>query len=536
MELKRENLGAFLEWEKVEVTLPQFNVEKMLEETKKAPTWVHFGAGELLRSFVASLQQRLLNGGNVTTGLVVVEPYDEELIPLVYTPYDNLILNVTLEGDGRSTREIIASVAESFYISNLFRLREIFKEKSLQMVTFDSGFEGCSLRGEDGEYSPEVAEDFETGLTAPKTAVAVLTSLLYARFQEGATPLAVVSLDDISKNGAVLQEAVLEMARSWESRGLVTDEFLIYILNRRKVSFPWTMVEKNMEFPLETVEEELAGSQIEGMASISTEYGGFFAAFSNSERSQYLVIENSFPNGRPPLELAGVHFTKRSVVNKAVIMKETACLHPLETALGIFGNLMGYEIIADEMNDPRIFNLVHYLGAKEGLPVVASPEVIDPQKFLYDMIVNRFGEFSFTNSCENLTYDLSECIGSHVGTTIKAYVTQGKGVKDLVAIPLVIAGWFRYLLAVNDNLEAIECRPDPLLEQLQEALSTVKVGDPTSYTGQLKPLLRNKRIFHVNLVRVGLAPVIETMFCEMLTGKGAVGHTLTHYVKEIKLV
>lgn len=33
---------------------------------------------------------------------------------------------------------------------------------------------------------------------------------------------------------------------------------------------------------------------------------GTYAAFVNAEHSQYLVIEDNFPNGRPALEQAGV--------------------------------------------------------------------------------------------------------------------------------------------------------------------------------------------------------------------------------------
>lgn len=33
------------QWEKAEISLPQFDRQAMKEETKKNPQWVHFGAG-----------------------------------------------------------------------------------------------------------------------------------------------------------------------------------------------------------------------------------------------------------------------------------------------------------------------------------------------------------------------------------------------------------------------------------------------------------------------------------------------------------
>ena len=49
------------QWEKAEISLPQFDRQAMKEETKKNPQWVHFGAGNIFRAFPAALQQKLLN-------------------------------------------------------------------------------------------------------------------------------------------------------------------------------------------------------------------------------------------------------------------------------------------------------------------------------------------------------------------------------------------------------------------------------------------------------------------------------------------
>ena len=38
------------QWEKAEISLPQFDRQAMKEETKKNPQWVHFGAGNIFRA------------------------------------------------------------------------------------------------------------------------------------------------------------------------------------------------------------------------------------------------------------------------------------------------------------------------------------------------------------------------------------------------------------------------------------------------------------------------------------------------------
>ena len=84
----------------------------------------------------------------------------------------------------------------------------------------------------------------------------------------------------------------------------------------------------------------------------------YIAPFVNAEESEYLVIEDDFPNGRPPLEAAGFIFAARDTVNKVERMKVCTCLNPLHTALAVFGCLLRYEHIWQEMRDPELRQLL----------------------------------------------------------------------------------------------------------------------------------------------------------------------------------
>lgn len=97
-------------------------------------------------------------------------------------------------------------------------------------------------------------------------------------------------------------------------------------------------------------------------------------------------------------------------------------------------------------------------------------------------------------------------------------------------LPLAIAGWLRYLLAVDDELNPIEVTSDPMKEELQSKLTGIEVGKPETYHGQLDEILSNKAIFGSDLVEIGLAKKIETMFIEELAGAGAVCATLHKYL------
>ena len=105
------------------------------------------------------------------------------------------------------------------------------------------------------------------------------------------------------------------------------------------------------------------------------------------------------------------------------------------------------------------------------------------------------------------------------GETIKSRLADGTA-DQLEGIPLAIAAWLRYLLAVDDEGKPMEVSPDPMRETLQEALSAVKFGDPDTAEGVLQPILANTVVFAADLTKTPLAEKIEKAFREMLVPGG----------------
>ncbi len=537
MKMIQANLSQTDFWAKAGVKLPLYDREKVAAATKENPIWVHFGAGNIFRGFVAALQQKLLDQGLAEKGIIAADTFDYDIIDKIYTPFDNLTMNVTLNPDGTTSREIIGSVVEGLRADSsdkamVARFTEIFENPSLQMISFTITEKGYALTRPDGSLMPVVQADMEEGPDHARHAMSLVAALLYKRFQAGAYPLAVVSMDNCSHNGEKLQSSVLTVAKAWAEKGFVGADFIAYLEDTSKVSFPWSMIDKITPRPAKSVEESLLADGIEEMSPIVTSKNTFIAPFVNAERPQYLVVEDSFPNGRPALEKAGVYFGDRTTVNQSETMKVTTCLNPLHTAMSVYGCMLGYTLICEEMKDPDIVALIKRLGYQEGLPVVVDPKILSPKAFIDEVVEQRLPNPFMPDAPQRIATDTSPKVGIRFGETIKSYIKEGRDLNTLVSIPLALAGWLRYLLGVDDKGQPMEVSSDPLKDDLQAKLAGIQVGDPASYSGQLKEILSNASIFGADLVAAGLADKIEAIFVEELAGPGAVRATLQKYLAQ----
>lgn len=544
MELNRSGLNDRAQWENAGYELPQFDREKVEQKTKENPFWIHFGAGNIFRAFQANVVQKLLNNGVLDRGLIVAEGYDYEIIEKMNRPHDEYTILVTLKADGNVEKTVIGSVMESCILDSesqteYDRLKEIFSKDSLQMATFTITEKGYSLVNGQGQVLPAVEADFAAGPEKPASYIGKVVSLLYTRFLSGEKPIAMVSMDNCSHNGDKLYAAVKAFAEKWTENGLAEKGFLDYITKKEKVSFPWTMIDKITPRPDASVEAILEKDGINGLDPVITSKNTYVAPFVNAEECEYLVIEDQFPNGRPELEKGGLMFTDRETVDKVEKMKVCTCLNPLHTALAVYGCLLGYTKISEEMKDEELRRLVQVIGYEEGLPVVVNPGVLDPKEFIDTVLNVRIPNPFMPDTPQRIATDTSQKLAIRFGETIKAYAAApDKNVADLKLIPLVFAGWLRYLMAVDDEGNEFTLSADPLLDEVcpyvaefKKAMQEGRAAALADVSEALKPILKKSEIFGVNLYDVDMAETVCGYFAEMLKGKGAVRATLKKYVQ-----
>src|SRR5699024_237932 len=159
------------------------------------------------------------------------------------------------------------------------------------------------------------------------------------------------------------------------------------------------------------------------------------------------------------------------------------------------------------------------------------PGILDPKTFIDQVLNVRIPNPFMPDTPQRIATDTSQKLAIRFGETIKAYeASDSLNVNDLKLIPLVFAGWCRYLMAIDDQGKAFTLSSDPLLDTVCPYVKDIQLGDTVDAATVLKPILENKKIFGVDLYEIGMAEKVCQYFTELIVGPGAVQKTLEKYV------
>ena len=505
-------------------SLPQYDREALKAKTHEEPTWLHFGAGNIFRAYQASILEKALNEGKYDRGVIVAESFDYELIDSTYRPFDNLTLSVVLKADGSIEKNVVGAITESLKADPSFtedwsRLCEIFRKPSLQMISFSITEKGYSFND----------ADLQRGFSAV-FAMGKLTALLFERFKAGELPLTLQSMDNCSHNGDKVKAGVFAYAKKWCEDGLVPAEFYAYVAESGKITYPWAMIDKIVPRPDAKVQEILKADGFEDYSTIETEKHSFTAPFVNGEEVGYLVIEDDYPLGHPPLDLGGAVFTTRETVDKMERMKVCTCLNPLHTAMSTVGCILGFTLISEEMKDDDIRTYITRMVYEEAMPVVTDPGIVSPKDFADAVLTKRLPNPFMPDTPQRIVVDNSQKIPVRFGETIKNYIKEGRDLEKLNLISFALASYARYLRGVDDCGNAFEPSPDPLLSELMPIVAGLEVKEGEQDFSCLRALYSRPEIFGVNLYDTILGEKVEAIVKKLYAGTGAVRKTLHEMV------
>jgi fructuronate reductase len=475
--------------------------------------WLHMGASNIFRVFIAAVQQDLIEAGLADSGIAVCECYDGEIIPTVFAPYNNETMAVILNTDGTINKRRITSVTDAFGHDQQ-KLNEIIADPELQIISFTITEKGYAITPEQVCHGPQDAV----------SALECVAAGLFARFEAGAPPLALVAMDNFAANGTKLAHAMQIICITWYNNKTASGEFCGHAASH---SYPWTMIDKITPFPSEAVAKILADDGFPHTQIVKTAKNTVIAPFVNAESCQYLVMEDNFPNGRPPFEKlidSGVYLTNRETVRKVDHMKVCACLNPLHTILGLGGMLLNYPTISACMQDESLVALVRK-SAEEALPVVAHPGIIDPEAFLEEVLTVRFPNPFIPDTPGRIVTDSSQKIPVRFGQTLMARKKASLPNNELKAIPMLVALWLRYRMGIDDGGKPLTLSPDPLIPGEIAVLEGLPLGSELD----LRPILTNCKQFGVDLCQAGLGDKICELFAALSKEAGAVKRILAAY-------
>ncbi|MDR3116368.1 MAG: mannitol dehydrogenase family protein [Bifidobacteriaceae bacterium] len=542
----KTNIAKSGEFPTIKITAPYSSLEyarikaPKVNKLDNSVNWVHFGGGNLFRCFHEQIQQELIDKGLSNSPMALIETYDDELIDQIYHKFKNRTLNVILVGDGSYGLEVFDCVNPALFAgakNDWEAAKNLFASSNLQLATITVTEKGYNLKGIDGNYLEIVKQDMAAGPEKSSGFIARLLALMYWRFVNGAHPIALCSTDNFSRNGDKLKDSLLQIADVWQKKGFVDKDFLEYLNDVQKVAYPLSMIDRITPQPSEKFVKTLSSIGLEEMGIIKTSKNTVTAPFTNTELTHYLVVEDNFPNGRPPFEKAGVIMTSKEKVDEVERMKVCTCLNPLHTSLAILGCLLKFVSISDEMKDNDLVKLIKRIGYIEGLPVVTDPGIINPKKFIDEVIYERLPNPNIPDTPQRIAADTSQKIPIRFGQTILLYKEQLKDIESLKGIAFTLAAWLRYLMRLDDEGKPFALSPDPAEENLRQFVSSLRLGSDN--VDSVLPLLHDKAIFAVDLYQVkndktSLAEMVINFLKKMLTsgenGVGGVRQTLSKLV------
>ncbi|MBM6980535.1 MAG: mannitol dehydrogenase family protein [Actinomyces succiniciruminis] len=513
------------------IVTPGFDVAAMQDAGRRRPRWLHLGAGNIFRVFLARIADDLIAAGHhwPITAVVTTDPagFNARL-----GTHDLLTLSVILNPDGGRDLRAIAGVCEALVTrreADLARLFALAADPEVTLVSLTITEKGYAVYDGAGRLLPELADAVATDPHGYQPhAMAVLAALLLTRYEAGGAPITLMSCDNFSHNGDRLREAITVIARGWVQAGSAAESFLAWLADPTRVAFPITVIDKITPRPSPAVSDDLARLGFTDM-TLATRGRIAMAGFVNAEPTEYLIIEDAFAAARPPFEQAGAHVVAREVCDKFENMKVTTCLNPLHTALAVAGCLLRMPTIDAEMRDPALEALVSRLGWDEGLPVVSDPGVVAPADFLTEVLGTRFTNPYLPDDPARIAMDTSQKLPIRFGQTLLRYRERGLDLGGLTAIPLVIALWCRYLTGIADDGAPFTPSSDPRYEELHAHVAGLSLGgsaDAAAIHAALRPILSDPTLFALDLYTTPLAAKIETLLARLLAGPGAVRTTI----------
>ncbi|GLR10824.1 fructuronate reductase [Mixta theicola] len=297
---------------------------------------------------------------------------------------------------------------------------------------------------------------------APQSLPGVILAAVKRRRDGGLPPFSVMSCDNMSENGHVTRNVILQLAEKQDA-GLAD-----YI--RHHLTFPSTMVDRIV--PAMTQEAlDALGEKLGCYDPVAVQCEPFFQ----------WVIEDNFVNGRPAWEKAGAELVDDVLPFEEMKLR---MLNGSHSFLAYLGYLAGYQHISDCMEDDDFLRAARTLMLAEQAPTLRTKE-IDLVAYA-DSLIARYQNRAIKHRTWQIAADGTQKLPQRWLDSIRWHLAHHSRF-DLLA--LGVAGWIRYVGGVDEQGNPIEIN-DPLKEALAQRVSESAEGE-----ARIAALLSLKKVF-----------------------------------------
>jgi mannitol 2-dehydrogenase len=426
---------------------------------------VHIGTGAFLRSHQAAYLDQLMNDGQALDWAICgvdLLPADRHKAA-TFAAQDGLYTLMVKYPDGTIGARVIGSLAEYLFAPDEpERVLERLTSPATRIVTLtitEGGYNVHPVTGEFDKSSPAIQADLRPG-AVPATVFGYLVEALRRRQALRTPPFTIASCDNLPGNGDLARRMFAAFADLAEP-GL--GDWV-----RKHVAFPSSMVDRIT--PVTTSDD---------ITRLRAELGIDDGWPVVCEPFTQWVLEDGFPDGRPPWENCGVQLVQD--VTPYELMK-LRLLNAGHQALGYAGSLAGYQYAHEAATDPVFAEFVTGYMQAEARPTLAPVPGIDLDDYIAT-VMRRFANPEIRDTLARLCTASSDRIPKFVLPVLRANLAAGRDVRRSAAI---IASWARYAEGTDDAGQPIEIA-DPLRDELT-ARARRQREEPLSF-------VRNEHLF-----------------------------------------
>lgn len=402
---------------------------------------VHFGVGGFHRAHQAMyLDQLLQQGLAMDWGIcgVGVLPGDRKMAD-VLGAQDGLYTLLLVNPDGTRDARVIGSIVDYRYApDDPEGVVELLAAPSTRII---------SLTITEGGYNID-SVDADT-----VNVFGLVTDALARRRARGVPSPTIVSCDNIEGNGEVARQA-----------------FTAYADRTHPGLSEW--INAHTRFPNSMVDRITPVTTDDVIATVQTEFDVDDAWPVVAEPFTSWALEDSFSDGRPPLEEVGVLMVDD--VTPYELMK-LRLLNAGHQALCYFAYLAGYRLVHDAAGDPLFARFLLRYMDQEGTPTLTPVPGIDLPDYKRTLI-ERFANPGVRDTIARLCYGSSDRIPKWLLPVVRENLRTGGPIRLSAA---VVASWARYAEGVDEQGEPIDVQ-DQLADSLVPLARTQR-DNPTAF-------------------------------------------------------